>query len=199
MGYCIELLQSRSIDLSTMLKRIAVALILVLSLGLAGCVSAGAGLQSYVDSIDGYRFSYPIGWVQVQLTQSGGPDVVFRDLINNTENISVVINEIPGGDKDLSELGSPTEVGYRLQKSALAPEGSGRTAELVNAEAITAGDKTFYLLEYLVNLPDQTRHDLASVVVHRGQLYTLNASTTEARWNKVKSMMKAVVTSFAVG
>lgn len=182
-----------------MLKRIAAALILVLSLGLAGCVSTGAGLQSYVDSIDGYRFSYPIGWVQVQLTQSGGPDVVFRDLINNTENVSVVINEIPGGDKDLSDLGSPTEVGYRLQKSALAPEGSGRTAELVNAEAITAGDKTFYLLEYLVKLPDQTRHDLASVVVHRGQLYTLNASTTEARWTKVKSMMKQVVTSFAVG
>lgn len=182
-----------------MLKRVAVVLVFVLSFGLGGCVSTGAGLQSYVDSIDGYRFSYPIGWVQVQLTQSGGPDVVFRDLINSTENVSVVINEIPGGDKALSELGSPTEVGYLLQKSALAPEGSGRTAELVDAEAVQAADKTFYLLEYKINLPDQVRHDLASVVVHRGQLYTLNASTTEERWGRVKSLMREVVTSFGVG
>jgi photosystem II oxygen-evolving enhancer protein 2 len=183
--------------ISQSLKGIAITLICIVSLGLSGCVSSGAGLQSYVDSIDGYRFSYPIGWVQVQLTQSGGPDVVFRDLINSTENVSVVINEIPG-DKTLTELGSPTEVGYMLQKSALAPEGSGRTAELVDAEAITAGDKTFYLLEYLINLPDQVRHDLAAVVVHRSQLYTLNASTVDSRWERVKGMMREVVTSFAV-
>ncbi len=179
-------------------KGLAIALVCIVSLGLSGCVSSsGGGLQSYVDSIDGYRFSYPIGWVQVQLTQEGGPDVVFRDLINSTENISVVINDVPG-DKTLAELGSPTEVGYLLQKSALAPEGSGRTAELVDAEEFVAGDKTFYLLEYLVNLPDQVRHDLATVVVHRGQLYTLNASTVESRWKSVKGMMREVVTSFAV-
>jgi len=181
-------------------KGLAIAFVCIVSLGLSGCVSSGGGgggLQSYVDSIDGYRFSYPIGWVQVQLTQSGGPDVVFRDLINSTENVSVVINEIPG-DQTLEELGSPAEVGYMLQKSALAPEGSGRTAELVDAERFDAGDKTFYLLEYLINLPDQVRHDLATVVVHRGQLYTLNASTVEGRWDRVKGMMREMVTSFAV-
>lgn len=180
-------------------KGLAIALVCIVSLGLSGCVSSGGGggLQSYIDSIDGYKFSYPVGWVQVQLTQGGGPDVVFRDLINSTENVSVVINEIPG-DKTLEELGSPAEVGYMLQKSALAPEGSGRTAELVDAEQFVAGDKTFYMLEYLVNLPDQVRHDLAAVVVHRGQLYTLNASTVESRWNRVKGMMREVVTSFAV-
>lgn len=179
-------------------KGFAIALICIVSLGLSGCIpSSGGGLQSYVDSIDGYKFSYPVGWVQVQLTQGGGPDVVFRDLINSTENVSVVINEIPG-DKTLEELGSPAEVGYMLQKSALAPEGSGRTAELVDAEQFVAGDKTFYMLEYLVNLPDQVRHDLATVVVHRGQLYTLNASTVESRWERVKGMMREVVTSFAV-
>ncbi|NJN30507.1 MAG: photosystem II oxygen evolving complex protein PsbP [Synechococcales cyanobacterium RM1_1_8] len=179
------------------LKAALIALVCTVSLGLSGCVSSGGGLQSYVDSIDGYRFAYPIGWVQVQLTQEGGPDVVFRDLINSTENVSVVINDIPG-DQTLAELGSPTEVGYRLQKSALAPENSGRTAELVNAESFDVADKTFYLLEYLVKLPDQVRHDLATVVVHRGQLYTLNASTTEERWERVKGMMRQVVTSFAV-
>lgn len=181
-----------------MLKQIAAFFSCVLlSLSLSGCVSSGSGFQSYIDNIDGYGFLYPIGWVQVQLTQEGGPDVVFHDIINPTENVSVVMNAVPDG-KSLKELGSPTEVGYSLQKNALAPEGSGRTAELVDAQERTLGENTFYLLEYKVHLPDQERHDVASVVVHRGQLYTINASTTETRWQRMKGVMRDVVTSFSV-
>ncbi len=181
-----------------MLKKIAALLsCLLLSLGLSGCVSAGSGLQSYIDAFDGYGFLYPVGWVQVQLTQEGGPDVVFHDIINPSENVSVVINAVPEG-KSLEELGSPTEVGYNLQKNALAPEGSGRTAELVDANERTSGNTKFYLLEYKVHLPNQERHDIASVVVHRGQLYTINASTTEQRWNRMKNILNEVVTSFSV-
>ncbi|NJM58609.1 MAG: photosystem II oxygen evolving complex protein PsbP, partial [Synechococcales cyanobacterium RU_4_20] len=74
----------------------------------------------------------------------------------------------------------------------------GRTAELVDAQERTLGENTFYLLEYIVHLPDQERHDVASVVVHRGQLYTINASTTEARWQRMKGVMRDVVSSFSV-
>ncbi len=183
----------------TMLKKIAAFLsCMLLSLGLSGCVSSSsAGLQSYIDNIDGYGFLYPIGWIQVELTQEGGPDVVFHDIINPTENVSVVINAVPDG-QSLDDLGSPTEVGYSLQQNALAPEGSGRTAELVDAQERNAGESKFYMLEYKVHLPDQDRHDVASVVVHRGQLYTINASTTERRWNRMKDIMQNIVTSFSV-
>jgi photosystem II oxygen-evolving enhancer protein 2 len=164
-----------------MLKAIAALLLLVLSLGLNGCTTAVSGLKSYVDSIDGYEFLYPNGWVPVQVTN--GPDIVFRDLVERTENVSVVVSSVPQG-KTLADLGTPGEVGYQLQKNAIAPPESG--------------DKTYYLLEYNVKLPNQERHNLASVGVSRGKIYTFNASTTEKRWEKVHNQLEQVVKSFSV-
>jgi photosystem II oxygen-evolving enhancer protein 2 len=178
-----------------MLKRFAALLLVVLSLSLQSCATATAGLKSYVDSYDGYQFLYPNGWVPVQV--SDGPDVVFHDIIQETENVSVVISPVPDR-KTLQDLGTPSEVGYRLSKNAIAPPDSGREAELVSAEARQLGDETYYLLEYAVKLPDQLRHNLASVVVRRGQLFTLNLSTTEQRWEKVQDKMRIVVNSFSV-
>jgi photosystem II oxygen-evolving enhancer protein 2 len=178
-----------------MLKVVAALILLVLSLGLNGCAAGVTGLKSYVDSIDGYEFLYPNGWLPIQVTD--GPDVVFHDLIEQTENVSVVIGSVPK-DETLSDLGTPGEVGYQLQKNAIAPPDSGRTAELVNAEARESGDKTYYLLEYNVKLPNQERHNLASVAISRGKLYTFNASTTEKRWTKMQDVLEQVVKSFSV-
>jgi photosystem II oxygen-evolving enhancer protein 2 len=179
-----------------MLKRIAAVLLVVLSLSLTGCISGVSGLKSYIDTTKGYQFLYPNGWLQVEV--SNGPDVVFHDLIEQTENASVVINPVPDG-KTLADLGTPGEVGYKLSKNAIAPPESGRQAELVNAEAREAGDKTYYLLEYAVKLPNQQeRHNLASVAISRGKLFTFNISTTEKRWQKVQNQLQTVVSSFSV-
>ncbi len=179
-----------------MLKRILAVVLVVLSLSLQGCVTTPtAGLKSYVDSIDGYKFLYPNGWLPVSVTS--GPDVVFHDIIEETENVSVVINPV-AGNKTLAELGSPGEVGYQLGKSAIAPPDSGRQAELVNAEARTVGNKLYYLLEYAVKMGDRERHNLASVAVSRGKLYTFNASTPEDRWDKMQTLLERTVKSFSV-
>ncbi|WP_413161027.1 photosystem II reaction center PsbP [Capilliphycus salinus ALCB114379] len=179
-----------------MLKRITAILFVIVSLTLGGCVSIGAaGLNSFVDTTDGYEFLYPNGWVEVKV--SDGPDVVFHDMIEQTENVSVVISPIPD-HKTLDEIGTPTEVGYKLSKNAIAPPGSGREAELVNAESRQKGDKTYYLLEYAVTLPNQKRHDFASVTVSRDQLFTLNISTPEKRWEKTHNQLEQVVKSFNV-
>ncbi|PZV14642.1 MAG: photosystem II oxygen evolving complex protein PsbP [Leptolyngbya sp.] len=178
-----------------MLKRTVVMLMVVISLSLQGCVAGATGFKSFVDSLDGYQFLYPNGWLQVQV--SDGPDVVFHDIIEQTENVSVVINPVTTG-KSLKDLGDPVQVGYKLSKSAIAPPNSGREAELVNAEAREIGDKTYYLLEYVVQVGDKTRHNLASVAVSRGKLYTINASTTEDRWEKMKDMIEKTVRSFSV-
>jgi photosystem II oxygen-evolving enhancer protein 2 len=114
-----------------MLKRIAATLLVVLCFTLTSCVSIATGLKSYVDTGDGYQFLYPNGWLPIAV--SNGPDVVFRDLIQQTENVSVVIS--PVGNKTLADLGTPTDVGYKLSKTAIAPPDSGREAELVNAES----------------------------------------------------------------
>lgn len=180
-----------------MLKRIAaILLVLLVSLSLNGCASAISGLKSYVDSIDGYEFLYPNGWVPAQV--SNGPDLVLHDLIETTENVSVVISPVVEG-KTLAELGTPGEVGYKLAKSAIAPPGSNREAELVNAEKLESGAKTYYLLEYEVKLPDQRqRHNLASVAVSRNKLFTFNISTPERRWAKMQPVFEQVVKSFSV-
>ena len=179
-----------------MLKRIAAMILVVLSLTLTGCVSKVVGLKSYVDTGDGYQFLYPNGWLPIAV--ANGPDVVFRDLIQQTENVSVVISPV-AGDKTLADLGTPSEVGYKLSKNAIAPPDSGREAELVNAEARESRSKNYYLLEYAVKLPNQQqRHNLASVAVSRGKLFTINISTTEERWPKVKEAFEKVVKSFSV-
>lgn len=179
-----------------MLKRIAALLLVVLSLSLTSCASAASGLKSYVDSTDGYQFLYPNGWLPVKV--SNGADVVLHDLIETSENVSVVVSPVPEG-KTLVELGTPSEVGYKLGKSAIAPPDSGREAELVNAGTLESGGKKYYLLEYAVKLPNQQeRHNLTSVAVSRGKLYTFNASVPEKRWPKVKQVFELVVNSFSV-
>jgi photosystem II oxygen-evolving enhancer protein 2 len=181
-----------------MWKRIVFILLLVFSFSLSnsGVADAAAGLKSFVNTTNGYQFLYPNGWVQVKV--ANGPDVVLHDLIEVTENVSVVVSPVPEG-KTLAELGTPTDVGYKLGKNALAPEGSGRTAELVNAEQREGNGKTYYLLEYAIKLPNnQQRHNLASVTVSHGKLFTFNASIPERRWSKVKRMIEDTVDSFFV-
>ena len=178
-----------------MLKRFAVLFVVVLALGLQSC-SSGVSLQAYNDSYEGYEFKYPTGWVPAQV--EGGPDTVFHDIINNDENVSVVVSPVSGG-KTLPDLGTPTEVGYKLSKSITSLASDDRNVELVNAQSFEAGDKLYYILEYVANLPSgRVRHDLASVIVRRGQLYTFNASLPESRWNTMKAAMKQTVASFSV-
>jgi photosystem II oxygen-evolving enhancer protein 2 len=180
-----------------MLKRLAIVLLIVLSLALQSCVStvAGAGLKSYVNSYKGYEFLYPNGWLPVKV--SNGPDLVLHDIVEETENVSVIISDVAKG-KTLAELGTPSEVGYRLSKGTIASSSAGRSVELVDAQSRQVGDETYYLLEYVATLPNQTRHNLASVVVRRGQLFTFNLSTTEKRWEKAEDRFRQVVKSFSV-
>ena len=180
-----------------MWKKILLFLLITLSFCITNIdTAAAAGLKSYVNTEKGYQFLYPNGWVQVKV--SSGPDVVFHDIIEVTENISVIVSPAPS-NKTLTELGTPTEVGYKLGKNALAPEGSGRKAELVNAEERQVEDKTYYILEYLVKLPNnKQRHNLASVGLSRGKVFTLNASVPQRRWSRVKGLIEDTVSSFSV-
>lgn len=179
-----------------MLKRLATALLLVCAIALQSCVGGGNGLLGYADPYDGYEFMYPTGWVEVAV--SGAADVVFHDIIHETENVSVVISDVPD-EKNLEDLGSPTDVGYKLSKSFNAIANNGSNVELVNAQRMDVPDgKTYYILEYMADLPAGPRHNLASAIVRRGKLYTFNASTDADRWEKMKDILKQSVASFKV-
>ncbi|MFK8186162.1 MAG: photosystem II reaction center PsbP [Phormidesmis sp.] len=177
-----------------MLKRFAALLLVVVALGLQSCSDA-TSLQSYNNSYEGYEFKYPTGWVEANVP--GGPDTVFHDIINASENVSVVVSPVSDG-KTLTDLGTPSEVGYTLSKSITSQSTDDRNVELVNAQSFDTGEKLYYILEYVAKLPTGTRHDLASVIVRRGQLYTFNASIPESRWERMKTTIQQTVASFSV-
>jgi photosystem II oxygen-evolving enhancer protein 2 len=197
-----------------MYKRILTLVLVLVSCVLTGCSTPTSGLKAYVDSLDGYEFLYPNGWLPVEV--SSGADVVFRDLIQTTENVSVVVSPLTQG-KTLAELGSPKDLGERLAKRVIAPPESGRQAELISAEQREVGGQSYYNLEYVINLPTQAsspaaspapnptpnssiyqRHTLTSVAVSRGKLYTLSVSAPENRWAKVQKQFDIVTQSFTV-
>lgn len=182
-----------------MLKPIATFIIIIFTVTLFGCVSPTSGLNPYVDGADGYKFLYPNGWMAVDVKNaSEGVDVVFRDLIERSENLSVIISDI-SKDKSLEDLGSPTDVGYRFMQIVNQNSQNQIEADLISAEKREQNLDNYYLLEYRVKLPDnQYRHNLASVVTKNGKLYTFSLSTTESRWQNVEKRFKTVAKSFTV-
>ncbi|BAW95214.1 PsbP [[Synechococcus] sp. NIES-970] len=177
-------------------KAIASALIVIICLFTTACGGIGS-LQGYNNGTYGYQFLYPNGWIPVNVGNSdSGVDVVFRDLVEYSENLSVIISDVPA-DKKLADLGTPTDVGYRFMQEA--SQNSDRQPELIRAESRTELDQTYYTLEYRVALPDgQMRHDLATVAVKLGKLYTFNLSTRENRWPQVEKLFNGMAKSFKV-
>lgn len=181
-----------------MLRATIALIFLICNLTLFGCANPTGGLQSYTNSAQGYQFLYPNGWQEVKVDNNmAGVDVVLRDLVEHSENISVVISDVAEG-RQLIDLGSPTDVGQRL-KNTIAPPNSDRKGELIRAERQEKDGKIYYILEYQVTFPDETqRHNLASVAVSRNKLFTLNVSTPQRRWQRLSQRFKAIVNSFEV-
>jgi photosystem II oxygen-evolving enhancer protein 2 len=153
-----------------MLRKILVTLLAILSLTLASCSSSigVSGLQRYDVPEKGYQFLYPNGWLPVDIKNaSTGVDVVYHDLIERTENLSVIVNPV-AANKTLADLGTPSDIGYRF-------------------------------LKQINNVPNLgERHNIASVAVSRGKLYTFNVSTEQKRWGKKKDLFEFVTQSFSV-
>jgi photosystem II oxygen-evolving enhancer protein 2 len=168
---------------------------LLLALVLVGCSASAAGLQSFQSPDGRFAFLYPTGWTRVQVQD--GPQLVFHDLINSDETLSLVISTVDA-DNSLEDLGSAVAVGERLRRTVIAPEGSGRAAELVEAREREQNHRTYYDLEFAVHLSDRDRHELATVVVDRGRLYTFAASTNEVRWPRVRELFQRVIGSFSL-
>ena len=162
---------------------IAIALVLTLS----ACSTGGAsGLEPYKSQDGRYGFLFPTGWTRVAV--DNGPEVVYHDLINSDETLSLVISKLEN-EVDLNDLGGADAVGERLF-------GKNNSIELIDAQEREVNERKFYDLEYAVNLEENSRHEIATVVVDRGYLYTLAASTSDQRWSKMKDTFSRVVSSF---
>ena len=169
-------------------------LLIILCFTLSACSGGlNAGLEAYQSPDGRYAFLYPTGWTRVKV--DGGPEIIYHDLINSNETLSLVVSKI-NKEVDLEQLGSPIEVGQTLIDKVIAPEGSGRSVNLVDAKKREASNHIFYDLEYQLNLNDKDRHELATVVIDRGTLYTFAVGTNEDRWNKVDGLFTNVIESF---
>ena len=164
------------------------AIALVLTLG--ACSSGGAsGLEPFKSQDGRYGFVFPTGWTRVAV--DNGPEVVYHDLINSDETLSLVISKLEN-EVDLDELGGADSVGERL----FGEKNINNPIQLIDASEREVDERKFYDLEYSVNLEEKSRHEIATVVVNRGYLYTLAASTSEQRWSKMQDTFKKVVSSF---
>lgn len=182
-----------------MLRAIISIFLVFITFTLSACSSSVTGLNRYSDVIDGYQFFYPNGWVAVDVRNSNTDvDVVYRDIIEEGENLSLIISDIDNESR-LTDLGTPTDVGYRFMQIINQNTNNGREAELISAQKGEQDLQDYYLLEYKVKLGDnQYRHNLANVAVKNGKLYTFNISATEYRWQKVKDLFTAVAKSFTL-
>ena len=164
------------------------AIALVLTLG--ACSTGGAaGLEPFKSQDGRYGFLFPTGWTRVSV--DNGPEVVYHDLINSDETLSLVISKLDN-EVSLDELGGADAVGERL----FGEKNINNPIQLIDVSEREVNERRFYDLEYSVDLEEKSRHEIATVVVDRGYLYTLAASTSEQRWLKMQDTFKRVVTSF---
>jgi len=181
-----------------MILSLLATFLLISSLLFPGCAPPIAGLPGYTSGIPGYQFLYPKGWTQVDVYKVAGVDVVFHDLIETSENLSVIINPIPD-NKTLTDLGTPSEVGYRLLKNNSLNPNLDKEVELIRSESHQIDGKDYYILEYQVKLANgQERHNLASVTVNNNKLYSFNLSTSQKRWTQIQELFETIVDSFSV-
>jgi len=164
------------------------AIALVLTLG-ASSTGGSAGLEPFKSQDGRYGFLFPTGWTRV--TVDIGPEVVYHDLINSDETLSLVISKLEN-EVELDDLGGADAVGERL----FGEKNSNNPIQLINASEREVDERKFYDLEYSIDLEEKSRHEIATVVINRGYLYTLAASTSEQRWSKMQDTFKRVVSSF---
>ena len=112
-------------------------------------------------------------------------------MINSDETLSLVISKLEN-EVDLDDLGGADAVGERL----FGEKNSNNPIQLIDASEREVDQRKFYDLEYSVDSEVNNRHEFATVVVDRGYLYTLAASTSEQRWSKMQDTFKRVVSSF---
>ena len=78
-----------------------------LSLTISECANPTSGLKSYLDGDDSYEFLYPNSGIAVD-AKNLVPDVIFRDLIERSENMSGSPNCCPLSTNRIRERDAPT-------------------------------------------------------------------------------------------
>ncbi|KAK3234006.1 Thylakoid-anchored PsbP-like protein [Cymbomonas tetramitiformis] len=101
------------------------------------------------------------------------------------ENVSLIVAPIQRGFS-MDQLGTPEEAGTTLLSTTIAPPGSGKEANLIEARSRTMDGYLYYILEYTVASRAWARHNFAVFVARDDTLYTFNAQASQACCFKIK-------------
>lgn len=93
-------------------------------------------------------------------------------------------------------LGNPREAAEKLLTTAIAPEGSGKIAKLL--DAYEDKEKNAYVFEYTVQKGDNYYQHTISVITSRegNELYTFTAVAPEIEWNRYREILAKSADSF---
>lgn len=154
------------------------------------------GYRRVVDRDDGYQFIFPTDWVldqrvlmyntrskelpqsslrQQRLDNGLAPDVAYGPAGGDfMENISVVKSRVLEGFSLRETLGSAADAAEKILRTIIAPQGSGRKAQLLRAEEVKHGtgdtdggsgqgqSSSVYEIEYTLEIPSSTASTRAS-------------------------------------
>jgi len=185
--------------------------------------------KRYRSGENGYSFAFPKSWVGDQslelekarrragdvtlsMNKNSGagvlPDAAFGPLgklnslgvSQSDENVSVIVSKFPF-KFSLKALGTPEQAAKELLRLSLAPEGSGRTAELIAACEENRGLSSVYQFEYNLDRGDKGV-PLKAISIISGKnpnsliTMTVVAPLTEWENDKKNRMLRKVSTSF---
>jgi photosystem II oxygen-evolving enhancer protein 2 len=126
----------------------------------------------------------PSGWNKFE-GEVGAYDIKWQDLVDPSENIKISSNPVKSTTSAIDVLGDVQTVGESLAAK--------RNAKLISATERLTDGVLFYKFDFAIN--DGT-HQLLQLCVCKGKVWSIDASSTEKRWDKKVELYENVVGSF---
>lgn len=145
----------------------------------------GGLLDRFADTQRGVSLLVPASWNKFE-GEVGAYDLKWQDIVDPKENVKISSTPVKSTTTSVAALGENVEeIGQKLAAK--------RDAKLVKAyEKLTDGI-LFYVFEFAIN--DGT-HQLLSLSVNKGKIWSLDCNTTEKNWKKREEMYYNIVGSF---
>lgn len=145
----------------------------------------GGLLEKFADTQRGLSINIPSGWNKFE-GEVGAYDIKWQDLVDPKENIKISSTPVKSTTTSVAALGDDVQaIGENLA--------SKRNAKLVKAQERLTDGILFYEFEFAIG--DAT-HQLLSLSVNKGKIWSLDCNTTEKRWSKREEMYYNVIGSF---
>jgi len=145
----------------------------------------GGLLDRYQDVNLGITILAPSGWNKFE-GEVGAYNVKWQDLVSPEENIKISSTPVKSTTTSIDALGEDV----KALGESLA---SKRNAKLVSAEERFTEGVLFYEFDFAIK--DGT-HQLLSLSVLKGKVWSVDANCSEKRYSKKKELYKNVIGSF---